>query len=367
MIPVAKPKLDETEIRYVNECLQSGWLSSGKYVERFEDRFASYCGVRFGVATCNGTAALHLALASLGIGPGDEVIVPSLTYVATANAVAYTGASPVFADCDSVTWNIRPDSVERCLSNRTRVIIPVHLYGYPADMEAILTIARRHGLYVVEDAAEAHGATIGPRRVGSFGHIGCFSFYGNKILTTGEGGMCVTDDAGLAARMRHLRNQASTSRRYWHDKIGFNYHMTDVQAALGLAQFEKLDSILERKQEIAAFYASALSDIRGIQPPPDSTYAKNVYWMYSILINEAAFGIDRDQLGSYLAQHQVETRPFFPLVSSMPPYRNCKADSLEVAYRVSMTGLNLPSGNAISDEELKVVADLVHLAYKGGT
>jgi perosamine synthetase len=248
-VPVTAPHLGEQELLNVTDCILSGWVSSGgHYVSRFEEEFARFCGVRKAIAVCNGTAALHLALAALGVGPGDEVIVPTLTFIATANAVTYTGATPVFVDSEPQTWNLDPARVEEAITPQTRAILVVHLYGQPAQMEAIREIASRHGLAVIEDAAEAHGAKIGERVVGGIGDIGTFSFFGNKIVTTGEGGMVVTDREDLSLLARQLRDHGMSTRRYWHEIIGFNYRMTNLQAAVGVAQLERIDEILAAKR-----------------------------------------------------------------------------------------------------------------------
>ena len=243
--PVAEPRFGDAELRYVSECVLTGWVSSaGKFVKKFEDLFAAFCGTKFAVTTTNGTTALHLSMLALGIGPGDEVIVPSLTFISTANAVTFTGAKPVFIDSEPYTWNIDPVGIEKAITSRTKAIIPVHLYGHPADMDPILEIANKYGLAVVEDAAEAHGALYKDKKVGSLGKIGMFSFFGNKIITTGEGGMIVTDDQKLAEKLRILRDHGmDPNKKYWHDRLGFNYRMTNLQAAIGVAQVKKLKGL----------------------------------------------------------------------------------------------------------------------------
>jgi len=297
-LPVAEPTVGERELQYVNECVLTGWISSGgKFVSRFEEMFAAFCASRYAVATSNGTTALHLALLALGIGPGDEVIVPTLTFIATANAVVYTGAVPVFADSEAETWNIAPSAIEAAITARTKAIIPVHLYGHPADMAAILDLAKRHGLAVIEDAAEAHGARYQGKPVGSIGDAGVFSFFGNKIVTTGEGGMLVTDDAEIADRARLLRDHGMRpERRYWHTVLGYNYRLTNLQAAVGVAQMEKIESILKAKRDIAALYRSGLSGIAGLTLPPERDGAENVFWLYTVLVDEEEFGMGRDEL-----------------------------------------------------------------------
>ncbi len=248
-IPIYEPILGSTEEQYVCQAVQSGWISSnGKYIKEFETLFAAFCGTAHGISVSNGTTALHLILHALGIGPGDEVIVPALSFVASANAVHYTGAKPVFADVDPVTWTIDPASVEALITERTKAIMPVHLYGHPAPMAALRLLAEQHDLLIVEDAAEAHGAQVGTQRTGALGHAAAFSFFANKVITTGEGGMVTTDDAALAARCRMLRDHAMPpERRYWHDEVGFNYRMTNLQAAVGVAQMARIDEFLRRK------------------------------------------------------------------------------------------------------------------------
>ena len=276
MIPVFAPWLSENVRRYVLDCVDSGWISSlGKYVGRFERDFAAFCEARHGVATSNGTTALHLCLATLGIGPDDEVLVPSLTFVSTANVVRYTGATPVLVDADPRTWGMDAADARRKLTARTRAIIPVHLYGHPVDLDPLLALAAEHELDIVEDAAEAHGARYKGRRVGALGRLGAFSFYGNKIITTGEGGMVVTNDPALAERAAFLRDHAmDPRRRYYHPEIGFNYRMTNIQAAIGCAQLEQIDAILARRKAIAAAYEVGLAGIRGLSATADRTLGR---------------------------------------------------------------------------------------------
>lgn len=359
-LPVAEPCLEGNELAYVTDCIRSGWVSSlGEYIPRFETTFAEFCGVRYGVAVSNGTTALHLALAVLGIGPGDEVIVPSLTFVATANAVRYTGATPVFADSDLVTWNLDPADVARKLTPRTKAIIPVHLYGHPVDLQPILELAEAHGVKVIEDAAEAHGARYYGRRVGSFGCLNAFSFYGNKIITTGEGGMLTTDDAALAERARFLRDHAmSTERRYWHAEVGYNYRMTNMQAALGVAQMEQIETFIERKRQIARLYNEQLAGVPGLVLPPEAEWATSVYWMYSVLVTED-FPLERAALQSRLRSQNIDSRPFFYPVHTMPPYARGQGQSLPVAERLSSQGLNLPSGVTLTERDVVRVAEAI--------
>jgi perosamine synthetase len=354
-IPVSEPLLEGNELAYVSDCIRSGWVSSlGKYIPEFEQQFARFCGVKHGIAVSNGTTALHLALVSLGIGPGDEVIIPTLTFIATANAVYYTGATPVFADSENRTWNIDPADVARRITPRTRAIVPVHVYGHPVDMGPLLELAAKHNLWVVEDAAEAHGALYGDRRVGSLGKVGVFSFYGNKIITTGEGGMLTTDDDDLAERARFLRDHAmSPVKRYWHTEIGYNYRMTNIQAAMGVAQMEKIEEYIQRKRKIAILYNEALAGIPGVSLPPEAPWATSVYWMYSILV-DAPYPLSRDQLMEALRCRQIDSRPFFYPIHTQPPYS--VAGELPVAECLSRQGINLPSAVTLS------VADIARIA-----
>lgn len=362
MIPVAKPSLGEEELKNVIEAVKDGWISSkGKFIEEFEKKFAEYCGVKYGIATSNGTAALHLALTTLGIKKGDEVIVPDLTFVATANTVIYCNAKPVFVDSDPEYWCIDPKKIEEKITKRTKAIIPVHLYGHPCDMDAILDIAEDHNLYIVEDAAEAHGAEYKGKKVGSFGVISCFSFYGNKIITTGEGGICLTNNRKLAEKMRTLRDHGMDSqRRYWYDVIGFNYRMTNLQAAVGVAQLERLDEFIGEKREIARWYKKELKELEEkelIKLHPEMYWAKCVYWMYCILIKDK-FGIHRDNLIDRLEKKRIETRPFFYPVHIMPPYKN--NERFPVAEEMSRKGINLPSGVGLAKEDIRKVVNAIN-------
>jgi perosamine synthetase len=358
--------MGEKELEYVTDCIRSGWVSSlGEYVRRFEREFAAYCGVRYGVATHNGTVALHLALAALGIGPGDEVILPSLTFVATANAVAYTGAKPVFADSEPYTWNIDPEAVARLITPRTRAIIAVHLYGHPADMDPLRALADQNGLTIIEDAAEAHGARYKGRRVGSLGGVAIFSFFGNKIITTGEGGMVLTDDDALAERCLFLENQARHKENpYWHSEIGYNYRMTNVQAALGVAQLGRIEELIAIRGRNAAHYEQRLSEVPGLGLPPCAEWAENVYWMYSVLVEED-YGLDRDTLMARLRQQKIDTRPVFYPIHTLPMYNS--GQYLPVAEETGRKGINLPSGATLTPEQVDIVCDaLIEMSHGTG-
>lgn len=352
---VAAPDLSGNESAYVNECLRSTWISSnGPFIGKFEASIANYTNTRHAIATCNGTVALHLALTGLGVGPGDEVIVPSLTFVATANAVVYCGATPVFADSERDTWCLSVPSVARLLSPRTRAVIPVHLYGHPCDMGPLLDLAQRKGLWVIEDCAEALGATYEGRPIGSFGTASTFSFYGNKLITTGEGGMVVAQDDQLAERLRLLRGQGmDPQRRYWHPIVGFNYRMTNVAAALGLAQMERIDRLLYDRKQVAAWYNERLGDLSSLRLPMEAVAASSAFWMYSVLASNNAW---RDSLMADLAKKGIETRPFFYPVHEFPMYRDCRNDNnCPIARELSYRGLSLPTSSYLKEQDIDVI------------
>ena len=350
MIPVYEPDLSQLEEDYLLDAFRSGWISSkGEYLARFEETFARWVKVRYALATCSGTTALHLALLALGIKPGDEVIVPALTYVATANAVTYTGAKAIFVDLDAASWTLDPVDVERHITKRTRGIIAVHLYGRPARMNRILPIAERNGLWVVEDAAEAPGARVLGRPVGGIGTIGCFSFFGNKILTTGEGGIATTNDEQLAQLMFRYRGQGvSMTVTYWHDLVGYNYRMTNLAAAIGLAQLERYPQIISAKRRLACWYNERLVGIEGIGLPTPLEWADDVCWMYSVLVPR------RDEVRAQLAEAGIETRPFFFPLYRMPIYYDSTV-YLPISENLAKTGLNLPSSTRLTEEQVDFI------------
>lgn len=356
LIPVAAPVFAGNEKAYVLDCIESSWISScGKYVEEFERAFADFCNVRHAVSCSSGTAALHVALLSLGIGPGDEVIVPTLTFVATANAVTYCGARPRFVDSDQDDWTLNPSLVEAKINARTKAILPVHLYGYVANMDAITEIARRHNLFVVEDAAEAHGAEFGGRRVGSLSDVAAFSFYGNKIISSGEGGMVVTDSDGIAQRAAQLRGQGmDVKRRYWFPVVGYNYRMPNLTAAVGLAQLERIDWHLERRREVASWYRERLGEVAGIswQVAEDGS----VDWLFTITLDES-IRVSRDEIMAKLFERGVETRPVFYPMHVLPPYREAAREDgpFPVAEKISQTGLSLPTWAGLKREDVDYV------------
>jgi perosamine synthetase len=356
-ISVARPKLTGNERRYVLDCLDTGWISShGKYIGAFEKKFASFCGVRHAIATSNGTVALHLALVALGVAPGDEVLIPTVTYIATANAVRYCGATPVLVDVCPGTLNINPAEITRKISPRTRGIIPVHLYGHPCEMGPIAETATRHGLFVLEDAAEAHGAEYVGRKVGGLGDCAAFSFFGNKIVTTGEGGMVTTDNDELAAKLRLYRGQGmDPKRRYWFPVVGYNYRMTNIQAAMGLAQMETIETALSERQTLARWYEAALAPLSNrIALPTQAVWAKQVHWMYTIFLRKGGEQ-DRDEVMRRLDELGIETRPVFYPMHLLPPYRENAA--YPVADNWAQRGINLPTHQCLSESDVGRIAE----------
>jgi perosamine synthetase len=361
-IPISKPYIGAREKELVLEALDSGWVSSiGKYIDEFEANFARYCGTEYALAVSNGTTGLHLALATLGLQPGDEVIIPDLTFVATANAVAYTGATPVLADIDADTLCIDPASVKSLISERTKAIIPVHLYGHPADMDALNEIGDAHGVDIIEDAAEAHGAEYKGRRVGGLGKCGVFSFYGNKVITTGEGGMVTTNDREFYQRARRLRDHAmSPQRRYFHEERGFNYRITNLQAALGVAQLERIDDFLDRRAEIMSWYNAEIATTGSIRLNRVKNWAKSAFWMICLEVDwldEAR----RDAFMQALKARGIDTRPYFCAMSSLPMYKQAP---LPVAARKAQTGLNLPSFYELTKSEVQRIGSDVNEILK---
>jgi perosamine synthetase len=357
-IPVNEPVITAEAKQYVLDALETGWVSSaGKYIQEFETAFARFLGVKHAVTTTSGTTALHLALAALGVGPGDEVIVPDFTMIASVFAVVYTEATPVFVDIEPETYTIDTGQIVAKITPRTKAIMPVHIYGHPADMDPVLAVARRHGLRVIEDAAEVHGAKYKGRLCGTMGDINCFSFYGNKIVTTGEGGMVVTNDDALAARARSLKDLAhSPLRRFVHEEVGFNYRMTNLQAALGLGQLEHIGEFLEKKRWMAQRYAEGLKGIYGLRLPITKPYAENVYWMYAVLVEEG-FPMSRDVLRAKLQERGIDTRDFFTSCAAQPAIRRLGAPQgpFPVTEDVARRGLYLPSGLALTEEQIDAV------------
>ncbi|PDW04027.1 aminotransferase class I/II-fold pyridoxal phosphate-dependent enzyme [Candidatus Viridilinea mediisalina] len=364
-LPVAEPSIGERELQYVSECILTGWISSaGKFVTQFEQQFAAFCNTSHAVAVSNGTVALHLALEVLGIGSGDEVIIPSLTFAATANAVIHTGATPVMVDCTLDTWTIDPVAIAAHITPKTKAIIPVHLYGHPADMDPIMELATQHGLFVIEDAAEAHGARYKGKPVGSLGDIGCFSFYGNKIVTTGEGGMLTLNNVTWDSRARVLRDHGmDKQRRYWHTEIGYNYRLTNLQAAIGVAQMERIEQTLDKRADLAATYRRMLADVPGITFPPAAPWAEPVCWLYSILIDKNLAGFSRDTLMSALGAEGIDARPFFFPLSAMPIYADHArlTNNYLVTDEISACGVSLPSSLKIGERDIATIRETMLL------
>lgn len=355
-IAIAVPHLSGNEKKYVTDCLDTTWISSnGKYINMFEKAYADWNKSKHALACANGTVALHLPLLALGLKTGDEVLVPTFTYIATANAVRYCGATPVFVDCLPDTWNIDPIDMERKITSKTKGVIPVHLYGNPCDMNAIMILAQKYKLFVLEDAAECHGAEFYGKRTGTFGDAGIFSFFGNKIITTGEGGMIVTDNDDLAAKMRMLRGQGmDPNRRYWFPITGYNYRMTNIEAAIGLAQLENVDEHISARYRVADWYAEILEDVGDyIVPQKVTPGAKNVWWMYSILLS-AKSTISRDKLMADLSVDGVETRPLFYPMHIMPAYYDENA-KCPVSEDISARGINLPTHSLLKREDVEYI------------
>jgi len=362
MIPVNEPVIGAAESAYVRECLETGWVSSaGRFIDTFEESWAAYCGMRHGVAVANGTVALQLALAALGLPPGSEVIMPTFTIISCALAATYNGLVPVLVDAQPDTWCMDVVQIEAKVTPKTRAIMPVHIYGHPVDMDAVRAVADAYGLVVVEDAAEAHGATYRGRRAGGLGDMSCFSFYANKLITTGEGGMVLTSDDALAARARSLRNLAfRDDRRFYHTEAGFNFRLTNLQAALGLGQVERIDEIVAAKRWMGEAYTAALSGLP-LRLPVEREWATNVYWMYGVVLEEAA-GMDAVEFASRLAALGVQTRPFFLGMHEQPVFLErglFAGERYPVAERLARYGLYLPSGLALTDQQQAAVVAAV--------
>ncbi len=365
-IPIAEPVLGGNELAYVTECIQTNWISSqGSFVKRFEEMLGARLGVAHVLSATNGTAALHLALLGYGIGAGDEVIVPDLTFAATINTVIHAGATPVIVDVDRRTWNIDPALVEAAITPRTRALMPVHLYGQPADMTALMALAEKHGLIVIEDAAEAIGARHHTQPCGTIGHAGTFSFFSNKVITTGEGGAVVFRDAHAAARARRLRDHGmSPAKKYWHEEVGYNYRLTNLQAAIGCAQLEQADGFLARKQAIARRYRGGLASVPGLALAPEIAGYENSYWMISVIVDEAATGLARDEIMRRLGEAGIDTRPLFYPLHEMPPYKAFAGNrDFAATIELSAQGFSLPSGVGLADDEIDYIcATLQRLA-----
>ena len=366
MIPVCEPYLNGNERKYVNDAIRTGWISSsGKHVKAFEEAFADYCGVKYAVGVCNGTAALHLALTSLGIGKGDEVIIPNFTMIASAFSVCYTGAVPVFVDADENTWNIDAAKIEEKITPRTKAIMPVHIFGNPCDINAIQQTAERHNLFIIEDAAEAHGAMYKGNKTGSLSDIAAFSFFANKNLTTGEGGMVVTNDEIFYKKALYYKNlcfDPDAPRNYIHCDIGFNYRMSNIHAAIGLAQTEKSDEYRMMRTRNGKLYREYLKNINGIILQEDQVNAESVFWMNGILISLVSYGRTRDQLMEHLKEKGVDTRLFFAGMHRQPSLLEFGCDCsgyYPITDNLAKNGLYLPSASSLSENKIEYICDVI--------
>lgn len=368
IIPVNEPAIGAREIDYVMDCLRTGWISSeGQFLRQFEEQWAAYCGMKYGVGVSNGTVALQAAIACLDLQPGDEVIMPTFTIISCAQAVIYNGGTPVLVDSDARTWCLDVNQVEAKISARTRAIMPVHIYGHPVDMDPLFELAERKGLAIIEDAAEAHGAEYKGRRCGGLGDLSCFSFYANKIITTGEGGMILTNDVSYANRLRSLRNLCFRSdRRFYHTELGYNFRLTNIQAAIGLGQLERIQELVEHKRRIGAAYFERLTSVDSLQLPVEEPWAKSVYWMYGIVLDEGA-SISAVELAKRLADRGVMTRPFFLGMHEQPVFQKMGLfhdEHYPIAERLARQGVYLPSGLTLTPEQVERVCDAVSEALQ---
>jgi perosamine synthetase len=359
-IPVNEPLLNGNEKKYLNECIDSGWISSeGPFVERLEHQFAAYTGRKYGISVSSGSAALEIAIAGLKLGPGDELTIPTFTIISCATAVVRSGATPVVVDCDPDTWNIDVSQIEAKITSRTKAIMVVHIYGLPVDMDPLLALAHRYGLWIVEDAAEVHGQVYRGKPCGSFGIISIFSFYANKSITTGEGGILLTDDESLAGRCRSLRNLCmQPEQRFVHTELGWNYRMGNLQAAVGVAQFERLREIIARRQEIGEIYTNLLSTVSCLQLPLKQTdYAENIYWAFSVVLRDDT-PYDAKQVMSKLKNYGIQTRPFFWPMHLQPIFLNMgffKDEQCPVSEKIARRGFYLPNSLNITDRQIDTV------------
>jgi len=370
-IPVCEPTFSGNERKYLLDAFDSGWISStGEYVKKLENYFSSYCGLDFGITVSNGTVALHTALVALDIRKGDEVIIPNFNGIYGAFAICYQGAIPVFVDAEPETWNIDPEKIEEKITNRTKAIIAVHIYGHPCDMDPIISIAKKHNLKVVEDAAEAHGGDYRGKKCGSLADISIFSFFANKLATSGEGGIILTNNSQLADKCRYYKNLCfplNGSRNFIHEDIGYNYRMSNIAAAIGLAQLEKLDENVELRRNNNKLYQEFLKDIPGITFQPEKEWAKNVYWMNAIIINKDEFGIDRNSLMQKLNKFGIQTRYFFVGMNRQPSLKKygCNHDGkFPISDWLSDNGLYLPSTSNLGQRKIKYICDSIASIHK---
>lgn len=363
-VPVNEPLLNGNEKKYLNECIDTGWISSeGPFIKKFEELLAARVNRKYGIAVCNGSVAIDAAIIALGIKEGDEVIMPAFTIISCAAAIVRAGAIPVLVDSDPDTWNMDVNKIEEKITSKTKAIMVVHIYGLPVDMDPVISIAKKHGLKILEDAAEMHGQNYKGKPCGSFGDVSTFSFYPNKHITTGEGGMIMTDDPEIAEKCRSLRNLCfKPERRFFHDNLGFNFRMTNLQAALGLAQLERLDEFVERKRNMGAFYTHALKDQKNIQLPVTKTdYSENIYWVYAMVLDKST-GMNAEQAMKKLSDMGVGCRPFFFPMHEQPVFLNMglyKNESYPVAENIARQGFYIPSGMALTEEQMSFCADAV--------
>lgn len=362
MIPLCVPEIRGNEWKNIKKCLDTNWVSSaGNFVNQFEEEFSKYIGSKKAVVTINGTVALELALRTLGIGEGDEVIVPSMTFISPINTIKYVNAEPVFVDVCRDTYVMDANKIEMLITKKTKAILPVHLYGHPVDMDKVMEIARKYKLYVIEDATESLGSTYKGKATGTIGHIGCFSFNGNKLITTGAGGMLVTNTIEYAERASFLSNQTKVvneNRGFYHSEIGYNYRMPNLLAAMGCAQLENIDEYIEIKRNNAEYYNTLLQGVEGIALPIEKNEIKNVFWLYSIVI-ESNYNLSRDALINILRENNIESRPFFSSVHKMPPYINSRRGKLNVTDELVDKGINLPSSVGLTKKEIEKICSVI--------
>ena len=366
-IPVLEPNLEGNELAYVTDCIRSNWISSqGEYVKRFEADVRDYVGANYGLAVSNGTVALHLAIEALGIGAGDEVIVPSLTFAASANAVIHAGAIPVFVDVDEETWTIDPEEVKRLITPKTKAVMPVHLYGHPCRMDELVALCGDHGLRLIEDCAESLGSRYKGQHTGSFGDAACFSFFGNKTITTGEGGMVLFRNREVFELATVLRDHGmSKKERYWHDRVGFNYRLTNLQAAIGVAQMERVDSFVTKKRELSGRYEQSLGKLKGISFQKEASWARHSYWLSSARIGSAA-PLSRDELLDKLQKNGIEARKVFYPLTDMPPYQKFlrAGQRFPVSEALAREGICFPSSVNLIDSDLNALFTTVERIFR---
>lgn len=369
MIPVNEPLLNGNEKRYLEECIDTGWISSeGPFVKKFEEKFSERAGRKFGIAVCNGTAALEAAVIAAGIGKNDEVIMPTFTIISCASAIIRSGGIPVLVDSDPDTWNMNVEQIEKKITGKTKAIMAVHIYGLPVDMEPLEALAEKYNLKIIEDAAELIGQTYNGKQCGSFGEVSTFSFYPNKHITTGEGGMILTDDEEIAERCRSLRNLCfKPGKRFFHEELGFNFRMTNIQAALGLAQLEKLDEFIEKKRHIGKLYNEGFKDLENLKLPIEKTeYSDNIYWVYGLVIKKKA-GLNAEEAMKKLADQKIGTRPFFYPMHLQPVFNKMnlfESESYPVSEEISENGFYIPSGLAITDEQINRTIECIRIIFK---